>query len=127
MQRASTGNLIPRPPVNRVLLIEFVLLLLGTAAMWSINAVAGRSILLGGLIFLLPQSWFAWRVFRVSGAKAASEVVSGFYRGEAGKFLLAAAAFVGVFVFVKPLNAAAFFGAYIALHIVNAVLLIRFR
>ena len=117
----------PQPPVYRVLLAESGLLVFATIAAWLVNATAGSSILIGGLIFLLPQAWFAWRVFRHRGAKAAAAVVQGFYRGEAAKFLLTGAAFAAVFAVVKPLDAVALFGAYIGLLVTNAVLMSRLK
>lgn len=116
---------LPRPRVWRVLLAESGLLILAALGAGSMDPVAGRSLLLGGLVFLLPQAWFAWRVFRFRGAGAAREVVQGFYRAEAGKFLLSCAGFAAVFVSAWPLQAAVFFGAYIALYVVNGVLLSR--
>ncbi|MBK8306034.1 MAG: ATP synthase subunit I [Gammaproteobacteria bacterium] len=88
---------MPRPPLKRVLLAESGLLALAVLGAGIMDPVTGKSLLIGGLIFLIPQSWFAWRVFRFSGAGAAREVVQGFYRGEAGKFLLTTAGFASAF------------------------------
>ncbi len=127
MKSGRVTSSLPRPPVWRVLLAESGLLIataLGTAL---VDQVAGKSLLLGGLVFLVPQAWFAWRVFRFRGAGAASDVAQGFYRAEAGKFLLGCAGFAAVFVGVGPLHAPVFFGAYIVLYVVNGVLLSRLR
>jgi ATP synthase protein I len=124
---ASNRQLLPRPPVHHVLLAESGVLILLTVPAWLLDEVVGRSILLGGLIFLVPQAWFSWRVFRERGAKFASEVVQSFYRGEAGKLLLATLGFAVVFALARPLDAAALFAAYVVLHVTNAVLLIRFK
>jgi len=118
---------LPRPPVWRVLLAESGLLILAALGAGSMDRVAGKSLLLGGLVYLVPQAWFAWRVFRFRGAVASRRVVNGFYRAEAGKFLLACAGFAAVFASARPLHAVAFFGAYIVLYAVNAVLLSRLR
>ena len=125
MQPARNVGSMPQPPVFRLLLAESAVLILAALVAWLLDRVAGYSILIGGSIFLAPQAWFAWRVFRHRGARAASEVVQGFYRGEATKFLLSGTGFAMVFLYVKPLNAAALFGAYIVLHIANAILLSR--
>lgn len=117
----------PRPSLWRVWLAEFGLLIVAAVAAGLVDPLAGRSLLIGGLLFLVPQVWFGWRVFRHRGAAVAREVARGFYRAETGKFLLTGAGFAAVFVAVRPLHAAAFFGAYIALYVMNMVLLARHR
>ncbi len=118
---------MPRPSLWRLLAAESGLLIAAAVATGLADPLAARSLLSGGLLFLLPQAWFGWRVFRYRGAGAAREVVRGFYRAEAGKFLLTCAGFAAVFVVVRPLDATAFFGAYIVLYVVNTVLLARLR
>jgi ATP synthase protein I len=127
MSPAEPKTSLPRPPVYRVLLAEAGMLVLATLGAWTLDAIVARSILCGGLVYLAPQVWFAWRAFRFSGASSARLVVQGFYRGEAGKFLLTSLAFVAVFVMVRPLNAVAFFGAFVALSVVNPLLLSRLK
>lgn len=75
---------------------------------------AAVSALLGGMVCLLPNAYFAWRAFRYQGARFARDIVKSFYRAEAGKFGLTAALFTLVFVAVPPSNPALFFGAYVA-------------
>jgi ATP synthase protein I len=124
---AMKPDSLPRPPVYRVLLAQSVVLVLCATAMYFVDAVTAKSILLGGMVFLVPHSWFAWRVFRFSGAGAARKVVQGFYRAEAGKFLLSCAAFASVFILVRPLDAVAFFCAYIVLYVANGVFTARLK
>lgn len=66
---------------------------------------AGLSLLAGAGIAVIGQSYFVWRAFRHAGAISAKQIVQGFYRGEAGKFMLTAALFATVFLAfdaVKP-------------------------
>jgi len=127
MNSGTMTSSLPRPPVWRVLLADSGLLILAALGAGLVDPVTGKSVLFGGLVFLVPQAWFARQVFRFRGAGAARRVVQGFYRAEAGKFLLTCAGFAAVFVVAKPLHAAAFFGAYIVLYVVNSVLLSRLR
>ena len=127
MNPAESRTSLPRPPVYRVLLAETGMLVLAVLGAWTVDAVLARSILFGGLVYLAPPAWFAWRAFRFSGASSARLVVQGFYRGEAGKFLLTTLAFVAVFVMVRPLNVVAFFGAFVALSVANPLLLSRLK
>jgi len=127
MRSGKTTSSVPRPLVWRVLVAESGLLIATALAVVLVDPVAGKSLLCGGLVYLVPQAWFAWKVFRNRGAGAARAVVQGFYRAEAGKFLLSCAGFTAVFVGLRPLHAPVFFGAYIVLYVVNGVLLSRLR
>jgi ATP synthase protein I len=116
---------LQRPPLGRVLAADAFLLLLMVAVAWCFDAAMARSVLLGGLIFLLPQAWFTWRAFRVRGAAAAQAVVQGFYRAEAGKFLMVTAGFALAFNLAGPLQAQWLFGSYVLMFLLNSVLLAR--
>jgi len=76
------------------------------------GVTASYSVLLGGLICLLPNCYFAYRAFQYEGARAAREIVKSFYRGEAGKLVLTALLFSAVFIGVKPLHPLALMCGY---------------
>ena len=116
---------LARPALGKVLALDAVMLLLAVIVAWCLDAATARSILLGGLIFLLPQAWFGWRAFRVRGAAAAREVAQGFYRAEAGKFLLVSAGFASAFTVAGPVDALWLIGAYTTMLLLNSVLLAR--
>lgn len=122
MRPVAPGTGVPRPPLGRVLLVDSGLLAVAVALGWWAEPAAGKSVLMGGLLFLLPQAWFSWRVFRHRGARAAREIVQGFYRAEAGKFLLTAAGFAMAFAYTGPSQAAMLLTTYIVLYVVNGVL-----
>ncbi|MFG6158622.1 ATP synthase subunit I [Halomonas sp. 1390] len=71
------------------------------------------SALVGSAVALLPNIYFAWRVFRHRGGRQARRAVHGLYRAAAGKFGLTVALFTLVFVTVPLSNHALFFGAYV--------------
>jgi ATP synthase protein I len=125
MNATASKNGLQRPRLGRVLVAEGALLLLAATVAWCLDTATARSILLGGLIFLLPQVWFSWRAFRVRGAVAAREVAQGFYRAEAGKFLLVTAGFALAFSVAGPVDALWLFGAYASMLLLNSVLLAR--
>jgi ATP synthase protein I len=114
---------MPRRPVWRVLLLDAGLLSVAAAAAWIADPDIALAVAAGGLVFLLPQAWFAERVFRRQGARASREVTQAFYRAEAGKFLLTAAGFALAFAGFGPAQAAWLLGTYVVLHVVNSVLL----
>ncbi|WP_237758321.1 F0F1 ATP synthase subunit I [Legionella londiniensis] len=92
-------------------------LLLGMIAAVSFGTKAGLSALLGGLVSVIPNAIFAWKLFQYQGARAARQIVNSFYKGEALKITLSAVLFALVFIFfaVVPLI---FFAAFIAAQMV---------
>lgn len=78
----------------------------------------GVSSLLGGLVCIVPNIWFAIKLFKYRGAHAAKRIVNSFYKGEAGKIIISVILFAAVFslVKVKPLF---FFVSYILILITH--------
>jgi ATP synthase protein I len=104
---------IHRIAVFPVLLAQLVVLLVAALLLWQCaDRIAGYSGLLGGLIALLPNIYFAYKAFRFSGARAAQAIVRSFYAGEAGKLIFTSALFALVFTGVKPLNPLSLFGVF---------------
>lgn len=103
-----------RLPVFRVLwaqcLVMLVAALCGTVIF---DRLAGFSMLLGGLIALLANVYFAFKAFRYFGARSVQAIVQSFWAGEMGKLILTAALFALVFVAVKPLQPLALFTGYL--------------
>ena len=69
------------------------------------GAVAAMSVGLGAGIALAGSLYFALQAFRHGGARQASQIVQGFYKGEAGKFVITVLLFAAVFAGVRPLRA----------------------
>ena len=110
---------ISRPPAYRITLAQLVLLLLSWASLQFWDDQTATSIVLGGLIAIVPNAWFALGMFRWRGASVARQAVSAGYAAETGKFLLTAAGFALVFATVRPLVAWAVFAGYIAMLVVQ--------
>ena len=107
------GARLPRPPAHRITLAQVaVLVVVGGALDYAAYPSVAESLILGGLIAVLSQAYFAWRVFRHRGAQAASRIARASYAGEIGKFLLAVTGFALVFAFYRPLQAWAVFAGY---------------
>lgn len=109
----QAGAAIARPPLWKLYALQTGILLTISVSLLLIEPITAYSVLLGGLISIAPNSYFARQAFRYRGARAASYIARGFYQGEAGKFALTATAFAVVFATVKPLNMAALWGAYL--------------
>lgn len=110
----QAGATIARPPLWRLYALQTVILLAISVSLLLIDSVTAYSVLLGGLISIAPNGYFARQAFRYRGAQAAGYIARGFYQGEAGKFVLTATAFAVIFAAVKPLNMVALWGAYLA-------------
>lgn len=120
---AKTPNRTPfyRTPASPVLFWQLITALIVALALWFFRGwIASYSGLLGGLIAWIPNSYFAYRVYRYSGARSARAIVTELYAGEAGKLILTAVLFIAVWLGVKPLDVAAVFGGYLAVLAVGA-------
>jgi ATP synthase protein I len=118
---SGNGAVIARPPLGKLYALQTVLLLAIAAGLLWIDTILAYSVLLGGLISIAPNSYFARRAFRYRGARVAAHVARGFYAGEAGKFVLTATAFAVVFASVRPLHLAGFWSAYLAATLSHAI------
>jgi len=109
-----------RPRYGRLLQAQgggvILITLLGLA---SGGLKAAMSAMTGGLICLLPNLYFVWRLQGRQGGKQTRRYVANFYRAEAGKFGLTVALFVAVFITVPPSNPIFFFSAYVAVYFVH--------
>lgn len=121
----ARGASIVKPDLVPVFAVQFTVILLVSAALFFVDITLAYSVLLGGLICVLPNLYFARWAFRYSGAQAASEVARSFYRGEAGKFVLTVCLFAGVFNAIKPVAIEAFFLMYVFMMVLNWMLALR--
>ena len=119
---------ISTPPIGRISLIQVaVMLLLSGVSLVALGKVSAYSVLLGGLISIIPNAYFAAKVFSQTGARAMESVVRNAYLGEFIKLALMGAGFSLVFVLVKPLQASGVFAGFVLVHIVWLVCLIRLK
>lgn len=75
---------------------------------------AALSILLGGLVAIIPTWIFAKKLFRFQGARAARQIVQGFYAGEFLKIITSVMLFTVVFS-LYPVVPLVFFLTYITI------------
>lgn len=67
------------------------------------------SILLGGLISLVPGSYFAFQTFQYMGARSIEKTVASVFKGEIIKLLLIGCGFGLTFKYVSPIDELAVF------------------
>lgn len=106
---------IPKPPLSRVLLYQLVVLLPVYGVLLLLDNRLANSVLVGALIQVVPQAWFARQAFKYSGARQAPSVVRAMYRGETGKVVLTAVLLAITFMLYKQWNFFALFAAFIAI------------
>jgi ATP synthase protein I len=87
-------------------------LLLALGMLLFFGKKEATSAILGGMVAIIPSALFAKKLFQYQGARAARQIVKGFYFGEALKILSTIALFSWVFMSfrIAPL---AFFFTYI--------------
>lgn len=110
---------ISLPAVKKVALYQLVLLLPASAALLGWDAVVAYSALLGGLIQIVPQAWFARQAFRYAGARRVQSIVSAMYWGETGKVLLSSVLFTATFLLVSSLHVGALFSSFVTMILVQ--------
>lgn len=115
-----TVSQIKAPPVYIAFVTQFIVCVI--AALFGLvflDIVAAYSILLGGLVSIVPNSYFARKAFRYRGARNTPLIVKSFYAGETGKLIMTGVMFAIVFAGIKPLNPLAVIVSYIAMIIVG--------
>ncbi|MBI2786630.1 MAG: ATP synthase subunit I [Legionella longbeachae] len=73
---------------------------------------AAISALLGGMVCIVPNAYFAYKLFKYQGARSAKKIVNSFYKGEALKIIISILLFTAVFISFR-ITPLAFFVSYI--------------
>ena len=95
--------------------LQLALCLLACVPVYMIfGKLTAQSVLLGGLVALIPNFLFARKLFQHQGARAARQIVRNFYAGEFIKILSTALLFTVVFLFCE-VSPPAFFLTYIVM------------
>ena len=112
-------------PTRYLVSVQAITTLVLAGASLFLGRVFAYSVLLGGLISLIPNTWFASLVFRHSGARAVGAVVRNAYLGELMKLVMIGAGFGLVYVLVDPLHVPGLFTGFVFVHMAGLVALIR--
>lgn len=109
----------PRHLVLKILLAQtgLSLVLAAVAGIW-LGAVEGYSLLLGGLICVLPNAFLAARILKPRADVSGKGMMRAAWAGEIGKLALTALLFGVVFAMVRPLSFGAVFAGFIAAQLV---------
>ena len=102
MNRSSRA--ITYVPLGKWLIIEMAVLLI-LSLLWLLESrLSGYSALIGGLIFVIPNAYFAHRTYRYQGARQMHLAVSNIFRAESIKLALTAVFFAAVFTLMEPVH-----------------------
>jgi len=101
--------------VYKITIVQLLILLAASLLLSALDLVVAYSLVLGGLVAVMPQAYFAVRVFRHRGAKSANAIAKSSYRGEIGKYVLSTAGFALIFALIEPVNALAVFVGFFAM------------
>jgi ATP synthase protein I len=111
------------PPVYKVIIAQLaVTIFMAVISLLMSGIVLAYSILVGGLISALPNSYFALHAYRYQGARNAQNVVKGFIRGELGKIIMTVILFALSFTMITSLNELALILGFTLIHFVGVVM-----
>lgn len=95
--------------------VSFVLA--AVAWVW-VGELASTSVLLGGMVAVVPNAFLAARLLKPSRDLSAGAMMGAAWFGEIGKLLLTAVLFGVIFGFVRPIEPLAVFAGFIAAQLV---------
>lgn len=108
-----------RRGLKRLLVVQIgTILIFALLCLLVFGVNASSSAVLGGVVCIVPNAYFASRIFKYQGARAAKQIVNSFYKGEALKIIMSMFLFTAVFISFR-ITPLAFFGGYIAVQITH--------
>ena len=122
-QNSRSVSNLKAPPVYKVILAQLAMTgFISVISLLFSGATTAFSVLLGGLISALPNSYFALLAFKYSGARNADKIVRGFIRGELGKIVITVVLFALSFALITSLHELALILGFIATHFVGVMM-----
>jgi ATP synthase protein I len=122
-QNSRSVSNLKAPPVYKVILAQLAMTgFISVISLLFLGATTAFSVLLGGLISALPNSYFALHAFKYSGARNADKIVRGFIRGELGKIVITVVLFALSFALITSLHELALILGFIATHFVGVMM-----
>lgn len=119
---SNNRSRITRLPLARWLAIELSVIVI-LSLLWTIESrLAGYSAFVGGLIFVIPNTYFAHRMYRFEGARQARLMVGNMFRAESIKIALTAVFFAAVFILMEPVHVPALLFTFAVMVVLSAVL-----
>jgi len=114
-----------RKQVFKVLLWQAVLIVLLSGGLLLVGKVEAISALCGGLIYLIPNLYFASRALANGKEGGARNALAQMYVSEIWKMSITILLFAAVFILVRPLSPFSLFGTFILMHLIYWVTQIK--
>ena len=109
----------------KVLCVQAGIALIAAAIALTNGVVAGYSALLGGVIYLIPQTYFTWRALSLRNFGSARAALADMYIGEIWKMMIYLVCLGLALFFVKPISPFSIFSVLILLHLSHGFLQIK--
>lgn len=120
------GNTANQPiPLARFIRAQALVTFAAACVALGHGIEASYSALLGGMIALVPDYYFARRVFRRYSGRAPTEAAALMLRAEIVKLTLAALMFAAVFAFIMALNVVALMAGFVLVKATGVVASVR--
>ena len=111
------------PPVYKVTIAQLAAtVFIAVISLLISGIILAYSVLLGGLISAVPNSYFAFHAYRYQGARNAQNVVKGFIRGELGKIIMTVVLFALSFTLITSLNELVLILGFTLIHFVGVLM-----
>ena len=111
------------PPVYKVTIAQLAAtVFIAVISLLISGIILAYSVLLGGLISAVPNSYFAFHAYRYQGARNAQNVVKGFIRGELGKIIMTVVLFALSFTLITSLNELVLILGFTLIHFVGVIM-----
>ena len=110
---------LKQSPVFGIVVAQFIATILASASFLIFGRIAALSALMAGVVCLIPSGFVL--VMSLRAISPGETGLANAVRGEVGKFALSILLFALVFVFVKPLDAVAFFATFVVLQLCTAI------
>jgi len=111
------------PPVYKVTIAQLAAtVFIAVISLLISGIILAYSVLLGGLISAVPNSYFVFHAYRYQGARNSQNVVKGFIRGELGKIIMTVVLFALSFTLITSLNELALILGFTLIHFVGVVM-----
>jgi ATP synthase protein I len=115
-------------PIKSILLLlaaELVALGLFVFLVWIVQPSWVASAITGGLVFVLPSTYFTIYALSSMGDHRERWFLTAFLRGQSGKWILTTVGFALAFKFVQPLHSPIMFFSFGAVMLVHLVMTAR--
>ena len=115
----------PAKSIVQLLAAELAALALLVFVVWIVQPMWVLSVAIGGLVFILPNTYFTLYALSSMGDYREHWFLNAFYRGQSGKWILTAVGFALAFKFVRPLHSSVMLVTFCVAMLVHLVIAAR--